>query len=147
MNWEADLEKEGAKMVPGEQVRFPERFTDKNWNAYSSKRHRNMMEKKYIKWAPMETHPKNLRSQRHVWFFQACEAFLLYDSHGFPLDLTEQMALEAGLSVDVAGFEAREIVVWHVVQSIVEKIGGLWCCLSKLRCLSFSSHVWRCYSN
>lgn len=34
------------------------------------------------------------------------EAFLLYDSHGFPLDLTEQMALEAGLTVDVAGFEA-----------------------------------------
>eukprot|EP00434_Breviolum_minutum_P013334 symbB.v1.2.011750.t3/scaffold750.1/size323489/2 len=34
------------------------------------------------------------------------QAFLLYDSHGFPLDLTEQMALEAGLTVDVAGFEA-----------------------------------------
>ena len=39
-----------------------------------------------------------------LYFF---EAFLLYDSHGFPLDLTEQMALEAGLTVDVAGFEAR----------------------------------------
>lgn len=38
-----------------------------------------------------------------LYFF---EAFLLYDSHGFPLDLTEQMALEAGLTVDVAGFEA-----------------------------------------
>eukprot|EP00435_Cladocopium_sp_Y103_P075300 s16_g56.t1 len=48
----ADLEKEGAKVVPGDQ------------------------------------------------------AFLLYDSHGFPLDLTEQMALESGLSVDIAGFEA-----------------------------------------
>eukprot|EP00435_Cladocopium_sp_Y103_P075365 s16_g56.t2 len=47
----ADLEKEGAKVVPGDQ------------------------------------------------------AFLLYDSHGFPLDLTEQMALESGLSVDIAGFE------------------------------------------
>lgn len=34
------------------------------------------------------------------------QAFLLYDSHGFPLDLTEQMALESGLSVDIAGFEA-----------------------------------------
>ena len=49
---QADLEKEGAKVVPGDQ------------------------------------------------------AFLLYDSHGFPLDLTEQMALESGLSVDIAGFEA-----------------------------------------
>jgi alanyl-tRNA synthetase len=34
------------------------------------------------------------------------QAFLLYDALGFPLDLTEQMAQEAGLSVDVKGFEA-----------------------------------------
>eukprot|EP00931_Biecheleriopsis_adriatica_P051810 TRINITY_DN30089_c0_g1_i1.p1 TRINITY_DN30089_c0_g1~~TRINITY_DN30089_c0_g1_i1.p1 ORF type:complete len:1092 (+),score=273.24 TRINITY_DN30089_c0_g1_i1:33-3278(+) len=34
------------------------------------------------------------------------QAFLLYDSMGFPLDLTEQMADEAGFTVDVAGFEA-----------------------------------------
>ncbi|CAJ1368893.1 unnamed protein product [Effrenium voratum] len=34
------------------------------------------------------------------------QAFLLYNSHGFPLDLTEQMAQEAGLTLDVAGFEA-----------------------------------------
>mmetsp|Transcript_21194 Transcript_21194/g.60232 ORF Transcript_21194/g.60232 Transcript_21194/m.60232 type:complete len:992 (+) Transcript_21194:80-3055(+) len=33
------------------------------------------------------------------------QAFLLYDSHGFPLDLTQQMAEEAGLTVDVAAFE------------------------------------------
>mmetsp|Transcript_52470 Transcript_52470/g.125372 ORF Transcript_52470/g.125372 Transcript_52470/m.125372 type:complete len:1106 (-) Transcript_52470:49-3366(-) len=31
--------------------------------------------------------------------------FLLYDSHGFPVDLTQQMAEEAGLEVDVEGFE------------------------------------------
>ena len=40
------------------------------------------------------------------------QAFLLYDSHGFPLDLTEQMALESGLSVDIAGFEAPGILGW-----------------------------------
>lgn len=32
-------------------------------------------------------------------------AFLLYDTHGFPIDITEQMASEAGLTVDLAGFD------------------------------------------
>ena len=33
------------------------------------------------------------------------DAFLLWDSFGFPLDLTQLMAEEAGLAVDVEGFE------------------------------------------
>ncbi len=37
--------------------------------------------------------------------FPADEAFKLYDTFGFPLDLTELMARERGLTVDVAGFE------------------------------------------
>ena len=46
--------------------------------------------------------------------FPAEDAFQLHDTYGFPLDLTELMAAERGMTVDVAGFnrlmnEAREI--------------------------------------
>jgi alanyl-tRNA synthetase len=34
------------------------------------------------------------------------EAFRLYDTYGFPLELTRDAAAEAGLTVDVAGFQA-----------------------------------------
>jgi alanyl-tRNA synthetase len=34
------------------------------------------------------------------------EAFLLYDTFGFPIDLTELIATEHGVSVDIAGFES-----------------------------------------
>jgi len=35
------------------------------------------------------------------------DAFILYDTYGFPLEMTQEIAAEHGLTVDVAGFEAE----------------------------------------
>ena len=45
---------------------------------------------------------KHFKSSPQV---SAEDAFQLYDTYGFPLDLTELMARERGLTVDTAGFE------------------------------------------
>ena len=42
---------------------------------------------------------------RRTPIVSAEDAFKLYDTYGFPLDFTELMARERGLTVDVAGFE------------------------------------------
>lgn len=44
-------------------------------------------------------------SQKRVTFFSGEAAFKLYDTYGFPLDLTQLMAKKVGLTVDEAGFE------------------------------------------
>ena len=49
--------------------------------------------------------PDGARDSRALPGIPGSFAFRLYDEQGFPLDLTELMARERGLTVDVAGFE------------------------------------------
>ncbi len=51
-------------------------------------------------------------------------AFTLHDTHGFPLELTEEITLERGVSVDHAGFEA-EMAEQRRRAKEARKAGGL----------------------
>ena len=66
------------------------------------------------------------------------EAFRLYDTFGFPLDLTEDIAEEAGLKVDVEGFNRameaqrnkarsarQEVNAWDLALTVQNKAGNL----------------------
>ncbi len=48
-----------------------------------------------------------VRAQAAGGVFAGADAFKLYDTYGFPLDLTELMAKERGLAVDSATFQIR----------------------------------------
>jgi alanyl-tRNA synthetase len=51
---------------------------------------------------------ERLEQLKHVKQISGAEAFKLYDTYGFPIDLTQLIAGERGQTVDVAGFE-REL--------------------------------------
>ena len=53
----------------------------------------------------LETIAGGLERMAQLTSVNADEAFKLYDTYGFPIDLTEIVAAERGLTVDVAGFE------------------------------------------
>jgi alanyl-tRNA synthetase len=54
----------------------------------------------------LETIEGGLRRLAELSAVSAEEAFKLYDTYGFPIDLTQIVAAERGIAVDVAGFEA-----------------------------------------
>jgi len=45
-------------------------------------------------------------AEKNETVFPGADAFTLYDTYGFPLDMTVELAAERGLSVDQAGFES-----------------------------------------
>jgi len=70
---------------------------------------------------------------RHQPVISGDEAFKLYDTYGFPLDLTQMIAGERGQRVDVEGFEqalgqqrrrSRTAHKLSKAQRVVEKLGG-----------------------
>lgn len=65
-------------------------------------------------------------------------AFTFYDTYGFPIDLTQDMAEEAGMTVDSAGFEAamknqreqsrmskQKVTAWDLALTVTEQLGDL----------------------
>lgn len=66
------------------------------------------------------------------------EAFTLYDTYGFPLDLTEDIAEEEGLTVDKAGFDKamkeqrerarnaqKDVRAWDLALAVTDQLGNL----------------------
>ncbi len=76
-----------------------------------------ILEREIVKWRPIKlTGEKYLNkiAGRGISKVSGQEAFDLYQSHGFPIELTEEMARERKLEVDVAGF-------WHALEEHQKK--------------------------
>ncbi|HWZ94355.1 MAG TPA: alanine--tRNA ligase [Opitutaceae bacterium] len=58
-----------------------------------------------IKLANPESARQHLQALRQSFKIPGSLAFVLYDTYGFPLDMTQLLAAESGLTVDVAEFE------------------------------------------
>ena len=52
------------------------------------------------------------------------EAFVLWDTFGFPVDLTQLMAEERGMAVDMAGYEAAMAEAREKSRQVGGRVGG-----------------------
>ena len=53
-------------------------------------------------------------------------AFTLHDTHGFPVELTEELARDAGVAVDRAGFDAAMAEQAHSEERLSKVTHGCW---------------------
>ncbi|MBQ9347121.1 MAG: alanine--tRNA ligase, partial [Oscillibacter sp.] len=63
--------------------------------------------------------------ERGETVFSGADAFRLYDTYGFPIDLTVEMAEEEGMTVDRAGFEEKMEVQRQTARKAREALGDL----------------------
>jgi alanyl-tRNA synthetase len=99
----------GAKRMPGDRDILRKSLSTEEWEFFSKgEKFSNATPQTF--WVMSREEAESLRQLAKATLDQqmlmtGVAAFLLYDTYGFPLDLTELMARERGLTVDVAGFE------------------------------------------
>src|SRR6266496_4188918 len=99
----------GASRMPGDREVLRKSLSAEEWEFFAKgERLSNTTPQTFWVMSPEEAEgfrqlAKTALDQRGL--MTGAAAFLLYDTYGFPLDLTELMARERGLTVDVAGFE------------------------------------------
>jgi len=99
----------GANRMPGDRDVLRKSLSTEEWEFFSKgEKFSNATPQTF--WVMSREEAESLRQLAKATLDQqmlmtGAAAFLLYDTYGFPLDLTELMARERGLTVDVVGFE------------------------------------------
>src|SRR5437867_499504 len=99
----------GANRMPGDRDVLRKSLSTEEWEFFSKgEKFSNATPQTF--WVMSREGAESLRQLAKATLDQqmlmtGAAAFLLYDTYGFPLDLTELMARERGLTVDVVGFE------------------------------------------
>lgn len=95
-----DMMQEAYPELPGAEKKVTEIILDEELS-FGRTLNKGIEKFKKIAQSVKETNPKDKQ------IISGEDAFFLYDSMGFPLDLTEVMAEEEGMTVDVKGYEEQ----------------------------------------